>query len=111
MGKDILAEDAKKQKIYKELGGKYICPVCGEIFQEKKTNSTLYFVCGILCLIASFFISFILLILLIFLAASFMKSKKCAKCGSKDLIPIKSQIGKQIVIKYYPEKQNLLENI
>ena len=81
------------------------------MFKEKKTNSTLYFFVGVLCLIASFFFSFILLILVIILIAYFMKNKKCAKCGSKNLIPIKSQIGKQIVCKYYPEKQDLIEKI
>ena len=111
MEKDILAEEAGREKIYKELGGKYICPACGEIFKKKKVNSNLYFAFGILCVIASGFVSCILLILVAFIMEYFRKHKKCAKCGSKNLILIKSQIGKQIACKYYSEKQDLIEKL
>ncbi|MBR3654389.1 MAG: hypothetical protein IKN62_03005 [Elusimicrobia bacterium] len=111
MEKDILAEEAGREKIYKELGGKYICPVCGEIFKKKKVNSNLYFAFGILCVIASFYTSWVLLLLVALIMDYFRKHKKCAKCGSKNLILIKSQVGKQIACKYYSEKQDLIEKL
>jgi len=36
MKRDILAEGKYWQQVYKELGGRYICPECGEVLKESQ---------------------------------------------------------------------------
>ena len=107
MKRDILAEGKYWQQVYKELGGRYICPECGEVLKESQLQNTSGSM-GCLILII-LFITIIGIILIPFLMGN--KKHGCPKCGSKTVVRMDSPKGKLLLKQYYPETFKIVENL